>query len=211
MDPDDHFKVMSDRAEWHMNGQKLFTMAYDGSFLPRVTLFHKDKAETTLKAMHSVLHKENQNLGPKSRIWMKWHVKLGHLSFQHVRKLALGGFLDKLAFGLQRDAVPDQPHCAACQFGKQVRKPDGATITTKNPDVTGSLKVDQLEPGQRIFSDQLESRVRGRLLHTAGREPASDKFCGSTVFCDAASNLIHVEHQVTLNATDTINGMLESR
>ena len=50
MDPDDHFKVMADRAEWHMDGQKLFSMAYDSSFLPRVTLFHKGKAESTLKA-----------------------------------------------------------------------------------------------------------------------------------------------------------------
>ena len=56
-----------------------------------------------------------------------------------------------------------------------------------------------------MLSDQLESRVRGRLLHTAGHEPVSDRFCGSTIFCDAASNYIHVEHQVTLNASDTIN------
>jgi hypothetical protein len=69
----------------------------------------------------------------------------------------------------------------------------------------GSLKVNQLKPGDRVFLDQLESRVRGRLLHTAGREPSSSQFCGSTLFCDAASGYIHVEHQVTLNASDTIN------
>ena len=56
-----------------------------------------------------------------------------------------------------------------------------------------------------MFTDQLKSRVRGRLLHTAGREQESDKFCGSSVFVDAASGYIHIEHQVTLNASDSIN------
>ena len=97
------------------------------------------------------------------------------------------------------------PHCEACRYGKQVRTPDKTTITTKNPEAVRRLTEGRLTPGQTIFCDQLESRLRGRLLHTAGREADRDKFCGSTVFCDAASGYIHVEHQVTLNATDTIN------
>ena len=56
-----------------------------------------------------------------------------------------------------------------------------------------------------MFTDQLESRVRGRLLHTAGREQESNKFCGSSVFVDAASGYVHIEHQVSLGATDSIN------
>ena len=60
-------------------------------------------------------------------------------------------------------------------------------------------------PGQTVFMDQLESRLKGRLLHTAGREPEQDRFCGTTLFCDAASHYIYVEHQVTLNSSDTIN------
>jgi len=86
-----------------------------------------------------------------------------------------------------------------------VRTPDHTTITKKNPGAVGSLKAGQLAPGDRVFCDQLESRVRGRLLHTAGREPDKDRFHGSTAFCDAASGLIWVEHQVTLSASDTVN------
>jgi Reverse transcriptase (RNA-dependent DNA polymerase) len=202
---DNCFSVFADRAEWHADGKCIFTMKYDSSFLPRVTLFRKGMAHSTLSALQSVLHHTNKNLSPMSKIWLRWHVKLGHLSFSHVLKLALGGFLDHLSLGIDRTKIPDQPHCAACQFGKQVRKPDGATIQRKNPNVSGSLKSNQLKPGDRIFSDQLESRVHGRLLHTAGREPSSSQFCGSTLFCDAASGYIHVEHQVTLNASDTIS------
>ena len=96
------------------------------------------------------------------------------------------------------------PKCATCQFGKQVRRRDGTTTTVKNPSSVGNLKKDALKPGDWIFSDQLESRVKGRLLHTAGRESPSNQFCGSTIFVDGASDFVWVEHQVTLNAADTI-------
>ena len=59
--------------------------------------------------------------------------------------------------------------------------------------------------GERVLTDQLESRIKGRLFTTAGREPDKDKYCGSSVFYDAASGYIHVEHQVTFGSTDSIN------
>ena len=52
--------------------------------------------------------------------------------------------------------------------------------------------------------DQLDSRVKGRLFHTAGREHEIDKFRGTTLFCDGSSGLIHVEHQVTFTANEII-------
>ena len=42
------------------------------------------------------------------------------------------------------------------------------------------------------------------MLHTAGREPDRDRFCSGTIFCDAASGYIHVEHQASLSAKDSI-------
>jgi transposase InsO family protein len=41
-------------------------------------------------------------------------------------------------------------------------------------------------------------------LTTTGREPDRDEYCGSSIFYDAASGFIHVEHQVHVSATDTI-------
>ena len=128
----------------------------------------------------------------------------GHLSFERVQKMGIAGMLDRLGLGLSKERTGAAPLCSSCAFGKQVRKPDGTTTTSKNPAVVGSLKEGFLVPGARVFADQLVSFVRGRLLHTAGREPLKDRFCGSTVFCDAASGYIHVEHQVTFNASDSI-------
>ena len=61
----------------------------------------------------------------------------------------------------------------------------------------------------KIFSDQLVSFQPGRLFHTAGCESNQDKFNGATIFVDAASGLIFVKSQVTMNATDTINAKHE--
>ena len=90
--------------------------------------------------------------------------------------------------------------CESCKHGKQTRKPDGATVTTKNPAVVGSIKAGITQPGQRICSDQITSVHRGRRFHTAGCESEQDKFYGATLFVDGASGYLFVESQVTLNA-----------
>ena len=202
---EDHFRVYFNRAELHQRGSKVLTIPFDRSFLPRLTLFRKGTAQAQLEGLlGSLVDGANSNLAPKSKQLLKWHYKLGHLGFRHVRQLGLGGYLDTMSLNLWKADFPTEPKCAACCYGKQARKPDHITPAAQKPATKGSLTREQLQPGDRIFSDQLESRVRGRLLHTAGREPDRDKFCASTLFCDAASGYIHVEHQVTLSASDTI-------
>ena len=111
---------------------------------------------------------ENTNLAPRSKHLLRWHFKLGHLGFSHVRQLGSGGFLDLHALGFSKSEFSAEPKCAACCYGKQTRKPDHITPASQQASTVGLLTKEQLVPGDRIFSDQLESRVRGRLLHTAG-------------------------------------------
>jgi hypothetical protein len=179
-------------------------MGYDASFLPRITLFREGKAQPTLKAMTNVVNNSNKNLTAYQKIWMQWHIKLGHLGFAHVQKLGLGGFLDKLALGLGRTLITEQPKCSACQYGKQTRSPDKTTTTKKNPESEGALLKGASKPGSKTFSDQLISKVKGRLLHTAGREPQQDRYSASSVFYDGYAGTINFQHQVTTNATDSI-------
>ena len=189
-----------------MYGQKLMTIPYDRqTFLPRMTLFRQGTTEKTLQALAGCVTSEtNQNLSGFRRTWLQWHFKLGHLGFEHVQLLGLGGFLDKMGLGLTKQTNQAVPKCAACQFGRQSRTPSGSKHVTIDKTKEGALKRDVLEPGERIFMDQVESRVRGRLVHTSGREQEADKYCGSTLFCDAASGFIHVEHQVSFTANETI-------
>ena len=117
-----------------MGGQWIMTMGFDSSFLPRITLFKRGTAMSSLKAMSSVLSHDNENLAPLQKIWLRWHIKLGHLAFAHVQRLGLGGFLDKGAMGLLRSKMSEHPKCASCQCGKQTRMADGSTTTVKNKD-----------------------------------------------------------------------------
>ena len=154
--------------------------------------------------LQSVTNSSNRNLSPFKRLWMLWHAKLGHISFSRVQKMAIAGLLDLQAMKLQPELTGDAPCCASCAFGQQTRIPDGTTITSNRPGAVGALKKEQLERGERIFCNHVESSVGGRLFHTAGREKESDRIKGSCLFFDAATNYIHLEHQVSLGASDTI-------
>ena len=96
-----------------MGGQRIMTMGFDSSFLPRITLFKRGTAMSNLKAISSVLSHDNENLTPLQKIWLRWHIKLGHLAFAHVQRLGLGGFLDKGAMGLLRSKMSEHPKCAS--------------------------------------------------------------------------------------------------
>ena len=206
---EDHFRVYANRMEWYSDGQLVLTMPYDNSFLPRLTVFPAGKAEASMKALLNSLHNSNRNLTPLQKLWQLWHVKLGHPAHSIVQKLGAAGNLNRQAMELSKLHPSDRPMCEACKYGKQVRKHDGTTTISRNEDTVGALKCDQTVPGMRIFSDQSHSAVPGRRFHTAGREAPHDKFCGTTLFVDAASNYIYAVHQVTLNASDTINAKVE--
>ena len=202
---DDHFRVWHNRSEWWVRKQKVMTINYDpATFLPRLTLFRQGTASKVLKSMAGIVTKEtNQNLSPLRKLWLQWHFKLGHLGFEHVKWLGINGALGPQAQRMREDDT-NVPLCGACQFGKQHRRPTGSKHVKSNPAKEGALKRDKLTPGELVFMDQLESRVRGRRMHTTGGEREIDKFCGSTIFCDAASHFISVQHQVNLTATETL-------
>ena len=166
---DDRFVVYYDRVQWFSDGEHKLDISYDNSFCPRVPLFPKSKAESTLKAFHfNVLHKSNKNLTALQKIWLKLHHILGHPSFSLIQQLAVGGWFDTKALGLSQLSLSDAPMCAACKYGKQTRRPDNTTTVSKVPERDGVLKEGFTVPGMQIFSDQLTSVHPGQLFHTAG-------------------------------------------
>lgn len=195
----EHFRIFHNGAEWQKNGLLLVSVDCDFSFLPCLTLFPRETSHKPFQVTTAALHFNNCN-----KMWMCWHIELGHLAFAHVQKLAMGGFLDKLALRPLRSKGVDQPECTAGQCGEEVRLHDGSMTTTKNPLSQGSPLANSTTPGHNIFSDQMESRVRERLLHTGDKEPQHDRFCGSAIFWDAASKFVHLKHHITLNASDSI-------
>jgi hypothetical protein len=96
------------------------------------------------------------------------------------------------------------PKCFACQAAKMRRRPTGATHKKSDPKRKDILSANSLSPGDLVYVDQYESSIRGRLQHTYGKEKQASMYCGGTIFVDVASGMVHVYHQVSLAAADTL-------
>jgi len=76
----------------------------------------------------------NINLSEPEKELLRWHCRLGHVSFRRVQFLMRTGVLSnsessrRLHTAACKLASP--PKCAACQYGKQTRRPSPGTKTT---------------------------------------------------------------------------------
>ena len=136
--------------------------------MPLLTCFHDvDKAAKALAAPTAFVdNPANQNLTATQKVLLRFHCKLGHLGFQHLKWFLRQGLFG--APGIQcghKEVAP--PQCAACHFGGQDRHPIAGNNHTQTKQ-TG-LKAEQLTPGQRIFSDQYVTSVPGRNFNGRGQ------------------------------------------
>jgi hypothetical protein len=81
---------------------------------------------------------------------LRWHYRLGHLSFQRIKRMAELGILPK------KLAEVTAPKCAGCIFGDMTKKPWRSKVN--NPKGVGHLAT---SPGQMVSVDQLESSAGG--------------------------------------------------
>ena len=158
-------------------------------------------------AFLTLLDQENANLGAAAKELLGWHWKLGHLGLRTIRALF------KMHKG--RPPILKTKHkvteeiaikCASCQVANAKRRSSGATTTTARPSKTNSLSAEDLKPGQAVSLDQYESSTLGRRSTTFGKESDAQRYRGGTIFCDHASGLIFIHHQVSLAAEDTLRG-----
>lgn len=151
----------------------------------------------------------NTNMTLAQKELLRHHCRLGHLNFRWIQRL-LRPSQDRVEPSLLSAAhgasscVP--PVCAACQYGKQTRRPDGARIVQNRPSKEGALSQGDLIPGSCISVDQFESTTKGRRSHTFGKEPNEERFCGGTIYVDHASGYVFVRNQVSLRGSDTLKG-----
>ena len=121
---------------------------------------------------------------------MRWHHKLGHLSFNKIKRMAELGQLPKPI------ATARTPKCASCMFGKATKKPWRAKGQQKKLKTTTA-------PGQCISIDQLESTTPGLVAQMRGfLNTARYKY--ATVSVDHYSSLSYVHLQVTDDMKETI-------
>ncbi|MGH3624340.1 MAG: hypothetical protein ACRDQ5_21565, partial [Sciscionella sp.] len=184
------------------NGSTMTLPYHPRSRLPIAHGYSKE--DTTEKIFACVTEENNQNLTAAQKVLLRWHFRLGHPGFEHVQWLARQRHLGGPAHAI---ANCERPKCASCQYGSAHRRPVGRSSTFHHPKSkggAGSIKADDLRPGQRISVDQYESRYKGRLRTSKGKTKEFEMYCGGTIFCDHASSLIDVRHQVSFGAHDTI-------
>ncbi|KAI2495283.1 hypothetical protein MHU86_19254 [Fragilaria crotonensis] len=163
------------------------------------------KAADALVSIVNTVHERNLNLNEAEKELLCWHYRLGHVGFKKVQFILRSGVVSKTEESrrLQTAAcrLTSFPKCAACQYGKQHRRPiPGTTPSSIVKDRAHALKTDNLLPGQRISVDHLICSTRGRLLTSAGKTKLDDMYTGGCIFVDHASGYIFVEHQVSLNS-----------
>ena len=217
--PQCHFKVML-----HHKGSLLFSWAKSvlqlpdlgnlplhidkTSHMPILTCFHDVEKSMKHLANPCVTDEVNPMLSPKSKLLLKLHYKLGHLGFSHLKYLLRAFKLFGSAGIMASEPTTDIPKCSSCIEGGMEKLPIKGNIHTKVPHHQGSLKREQLIPGQRIFSDQYVSSLTGKNFTGKGHLNCTRGFKGGTIFCDAASSYISIHHQQSFTGHETIQSML---
>jgi len=124
--------------------------------------------------------------------WMRWHYRLGHMSFRKIKLLCAMGFLPKKFLKLKT------PKCAGCLYGSMTRKPWRTRNTSSVSSIHKSTKS-----GQCVSIDQMESSTPGFIAHTKGIL-TKHRYTSATIFVDHFSRLGYIHMQKSLSAEDTM-------
>ena len=161
-----------------------------------------------LNAIITTVSSENMNLSEAQKELVRWHNRLGHLSYKRIQSLMRSGTLahSEATRHLHTAAckLTDLPKCAACQFGKQKRRPTPGKRSSIVRDRDGVLRQDHLAPGQRVSVDHFVCSTKGRLFGSRGKTSQDTMYCGGCIFVDHASSHVHVEFQSHLTTHETL-------
>ena len=89
-------------------------------------------------------------------------------------------------------------------MGSAKKIPPGVSKKKTVPEKKGILARDEHEVGDFMLTDQFVVKTPGRLPSGFGREQHNNRFCGGTIYNDAASGLIWFENQDSLRADNII-------
>lgn len=122
---------------------------------------------------------------------MLWHRRLGHCSFDKIRKMVKQGKLPPDA------AQGDKPICAACEYAKATRRP----CRHKGKDTKINPKP-ITKPGDCVSVDQMISTSPGFIAQMKGAL-TKQRYTAATVFVDNFSKLsyVHLQRQITSQET----------
>ena len=123
------------------------------TFMPMLHCFHD--ADKVLKSLTNpcVTDEVNPNLSPQSKLLLKFHFKLGHVGFQHLKWILRNFKFFGVSGVMASDKDTEIPLCSSCVTGGMQCKPvaPGHNKHTQSDKQRGVLKCEQMTPGQHIF------------------------------------------------------------
>jgi hypothetical protein len=180
--------------------------------LPMTTSYSYSDVGTAPEALNAIVttvSAENMNLSEAQKELVRWHNRLGHISYARVQSLMRSGTLahSEATRYLHTAAckLTELPKCAACQFGKQKRRPTPGKTSSIVRDREGVLRQDHLAPGQRVSVDHFVCSTKGRLFGSRGKTNQNTMYCGGCIFVDHASSHVTIEFQAHLTTHETMN------
>lgn len=185
------------------------------SHLPTTIAYNQSSTQDIKSALFNVMttvSDSNQNLSAAEKELLRWHFRLGHLSFKKVQHLMRTGVLSSTesARNLQTAAckIASPPKCTACMFAKQTTRPTKSIRHIAVKDTAGILKRDNLLAGQEVSVDHFICSTKGRLFSGFNKGSESTRYCGGCIFVDHASGNMHVEFQSSLSSHATLEAKL---
>ena len=121
----------------------------------------------------------------------RWHYRLGHLPFDHIKQLASAGQLPKRLLACKK------PFCSACQYSKISKRP--WRVKGENKKTTKTTT----RPRQIVLLDQLESNTPGLITQLKGKV-MQQWYKYTTVFVDQFSGYTFVHLQKLLTSEETV-------
>ena len=211
--------ILLQSGELHLSGatcdrrrNSLTVRIHPSTNLPTSVAYRYNGCETVASALNnviSVVSSENMNLTDPEKELLRWHQRLGHISFKRVQALFRSGVLSHTEATRRLHTAASKiihpPKCAACQFGKQACRPAKGNKSVAVRDRSGVLRQNNLLPGQCVSVDHFICSTKGRLFNSFGKTSALERlYCGGCLFVDHASGFVHVEHQTSLTSHDTM-------
>ncbi len=207
---DGQFVMNKNGVYFELNDKERIKIELNAANLPVALATNTDDVSSENLALYScATDATNTNLPEKSKRLLQWHFRLGHCNFRLVRWMARRGYL-KGAVDQSSKIV-----CDSCRIARGAQRPmekdpkqtgakiDASVKNTVKPLIR-KIKENDLKPGDCISIDQYVCSHRGRLTTGYGKTPSAQTYGGGTIFVDHASGYIHVEHQISLSAADTI-------
>ena len=137
--------------------------------------------------------------------YMHWHYRLNHASFNTMYNMARLKLLPQQVSSFIKTMHKTRqkpPLCNDCTCAKACRK------QWRQKPTHNSNPPKELKPGDVVSVDQLISSTPGLVACLHGGRPTHERYKGSTIFVDQASDFTYIYHHTELNSTDTVRAKL---